>query len=231
MEKSYEKLLEAFTITKKYLKQQIDLGFDKIYLSKKPEPEGNFSNLVEENLQKLYLRIKNCKKCLLHKTRINLVFGQGSGKSKVLFVGEAPGREEDLKGEPFVGQAGKLLDKILKAIDLKREDVYIGNVLKCRPPKNRDPQPDEIKECEPYLLQQIEIIKPEIICALGRIAAQALLKTKAPLSQLRGEFHDYHGIKLIATYHPAALLRYPQYKKGCWEDMKMLKREYDKIMQ
>jgi len=103
--------------------------------------------------------------------------------------------------------------------------------LKCRPPGNRDPQPVEIKECEPHLLQQIEILKPEIICALGRIAAQALLKTKAPLNQLRGKFHDYHGIKLIVTYHPAALLRYPQYKKGCWEDMKMLKREHDRIMQ
>lgn len=227
----YEKLLEAFAITKKYLKQQIDLGFDQIYLSKTSEPKTNSSDSVEEELLKLYKKIKNCTMCPLHKTRTNFVFGQGSGSSKVLFVGEAPGREEDLRGEPFVGHAGKLLDKILKAIDFKREGVYIANVLKCRPPGNRDPQPIEIKECEPHLLQQIEILKPEIICALGRIAAQALLKTKAPLNQLRGKFHDYHGIKLIVTYHPAALLRYPQYKKGCWEDMKMLKREHDRIMQ
>ncbi|KPL02650.1 MAG: hypothetical protein AMJ90_05270 [candidate division Zixibacteria bacterium SM23_73_2] len=231
MDKSYERLLEAYAVTKKYLKQQIDLGFDRLYLSKdkEKEEEENFSDSVEGDLQKFYQRIKDCKKCPLHVTRTNFVFGEGSGKSRILFVGEAPGREEDIQGKPFVGQAGKLLDKILKAIDFSREEVYIANVLKCRPPGNRDPQPDEIKACEPYLLKQIEILKPEIICALGRISAQALMKTKSPLGQLRGRFHDYHGIKLIVTYHPAALLRYPQYKKGCWEDVQMLRREYDKV--
>ena len=128
-----------------------------------------------------------------------------------------------------MGRAGQLLDKILQAINFKREEVYIGNVLKCRPPENRDPIPEEVEKCEPYLLQQIQIIKPEIICALGRISAQVLLKTKLSLAQLRGRFHDYHGIKFLATYHPAALLRYPHYKHQTWEDVKLLRKEYDKL--
>jgi len=231
MEKSYEKLLEAYAVTRRYLKQQVDLGFDSIYLSKEKETKDSFSDSVFKDLQRFHQEIKDCTKCPLYVTRTNFVFGEGSGKSRVMFVGEAPGREEDMQGKPFVGQAGKLLDKILKAIDFNREDVFIANVLKCRPPGNRDPQPTEIKECETYLLQQIEILKPEIICALGRISAQALLKTKSPLGQLRGRFHDYHGIKLMVTYHPAALLRYPQYKRGCWEDVQMLKSEHIKIFQ
>jgi uracil-DNA glycosylase family 4 len=225
MDMEYEKMLEAYALTRRFLKQQMDLGFDRLYLSEKVEssPES-----PSQELGDLYESIRNCQECHLHKYRNNLVFGMGSPRARVMFVGEAPGREEDLQGKPFVGRAGQLLDKILAAIDFKREEVYIGNVLKCRPPENRDPLPEEVEKCEPYLLKQIEIIKPRIICALGRISAQVLLKTKLPLGQLRGRFHNYHGIKLLVTYHPAALLRYPQYKRQTWEDVQLLRNEYDK---
>jgi uracil-DNA glycosylase family 4 len=222
----YEKMLEAYALTKRLIKQQIDLGFDQLFLSETPRKT---SESHPQDLESFYQRIKNCKECHLHKYRTNLVFGMGNPQAKIMFVGEAPGREEDLQGKPFVGRAGQLLDKILQAIDFKREEVYIGNVLKCRPPENRDPLPEEVEKCEPYLLKQIEIIKPKIICALGRISAQVLLKTKLPLNQLRGKFHDYHGIRFLVTYHPAALLRYPQYKRQTWEDVQLLRKEYDKL--
>jgi len=221
----YEKMLEAYVLTRRFMKQQIDLGSDQLYLSEdlksSPKPPSN-------ELENFHRKMEDCQECHLHKYRTNLVFGMGNPQAEVMFVGEAPGREEDLQGKPFVGRAGQLLDKILQAIDFKREEVYIGNVLKCRPPENRDPLPDEVEKCEPYLLKQIEIIKPRIICALGRISAQVLLKTKLPLNQLRGKFHDYHGIKFLVTYHPAALLRYPQYKRQTWEDVKLLRKEYDR---
>ena len=229
MDTEYEKMLEAYALTKRFIKQQIDLGFDQVFLSEKPET-SSVSISSSEELEDFRQSIKNCQKCHLHKYRTNLVFGMGSAQANLMFVGEAPGREEDLQGKPFVGRAGQLLDKILKAIDFQREEVYIGNVLKCRPPENRDPLPDEVDKCEPYLLKQIEIIKPRIICALGRISAQVLLKTKLPLNQLRGKFHDYHGIKLLVTYHPAALLRYPQYKRQTWEDVQLLRKEHDKLL-
>ena len=226
----YEKMLEAFALAKNFLKQQVDLGFDEIY-TQKASKKSNSKKLhtPAKTLTDFYQEIKDCKKCHLHKTRTNLVFGAGNQNAKVMFIGEAPGREEDLQGEPFVGKAGQLLDKILAAINFKRDEVYIANILKCRPPENRDPLPDEIQTCEPHLLEQIRIIQPEIICALGRIAAQALLKTKLPLGQLRGKIHDYHGTKFLVTYHPAALLRYTQYKRPTWEDVKLLRREYDDL--
>jgi uracil-DNA glycosylase family 4 len=174
--------------------------------------------------------IRNCQKCPLGATRTNLVYGTGDPHAGVMFIGEAPGREEDLKGEPFVGRAGKLLDKILAAIGFKREEVYIGNILKCRPPDNRDPQPDEMKTCMPHLLEQIHQIKPKIICALGRVSAQALLQTSTPLGKLRGKWHDFNGIPFFVTYHPAALLRFPGYKKDCWEDVILLRSKYDELM-
>jgi DNA polymerase len=257
MAKSLEELWEAFALTKRYLKQQIEVGWDEIYLAsegstftgeeKNKSAEGGSISLVgqtggvkkissvEKQLHKFYLEIKDCTKCHLSKSRTNFVFGVGNGESKVIFIGEAPGREEDLKGEPFVGAAGKLLDKILEAIKFKREEIYIANILKCRPPENRDPDPEEIEICQPYLLKQIQIIKPGIICALGRISAQALLKSKLPLNQLRGRFHDFcvdglpHPIRFLVTYHPAALLRYPQYKKQTWEDVQLLRKEYDRL--
>lgn len=178
-----------------------------------------------------YKAICECQKCPLGATRTKFVYGVGNPRADVLFIGEAPGRDEDLKGEPFVGRAGQLLDRILAAIDFTREEhVYIANILKCRPPNNRDPQPDEMKTCLPYLREQIRLIKPKIICALGRIAAQALLDTSTPLGKLRQRWHQFEGIPFIVTYHPAALLRFQAYKKDCWEDIKMLKAKYDELV-
>jgi DNA polymerase len=180
-----------------------------------------------ELLDKFHHQIKDCVKCRLHEGRTKFVFGVGDPDAEVMFVGEGPGREEDLKGEPFVGRAGKQLDDILKAIKFDRTQVYIGNIVKCRPPGNRDPQPDEMTNCLPYLLNQIEIIDPTFICCLGRIAAQALLRTSQPLGKLRGKWHDFMGRRLIVTYHPAALLRFPQYKRGTWEDVQELRRAFE----
>jgi DNA polymerase len=146
-----------------------------------------------------------------------------------MFVGEAPGADEDRIGEPFVGRAGQLLDKILAAIGFTRDDVYIANILKCRPPGNRDPQPDEMQECFPYLREQVRLIRPKLMCALGRIAGQALLNTSTPLGKLRGRWHEYESVPLLVTYHPAALLRFEQYKRPTWEDMKMLKARHDAL--
>jgi uracil-DNA glycosylase family 4 len=219
----YERMLQAFALTKNFLKQQVELGFDEVYTQmKKKEPPS-------KSLDDFYHRIKNCTKCPLGQTRNNFVFGAGNPQADLMLIGEAPGREEDLQGEPFVGAAGKLLNKMLAAINFKREDVFIANILKCRPPENRDPRPDEIETCKPYLLQQIDLIQPKLILALGRISAQVLLETKSSLGQLRGRFHDWNGIKFFVTYHPAALLRYQQYKRPAWEDLQLLRKEYDRI--
>jgi len=163
--------------------------------------------------------VKSCIKCPLHATRTQTVFGVGNRQAKWMFIGEAPGGEEDRQGEPFVGRAGQLLNAILFAIGLTREEVYIANVLKCRPPGNRDPRPEEVIQCEPYLLRQINLIKPRLIVALGRHAAHSLLKTEVPLGKLRGQRLSYHGTPLIVTYHPAYLLRNPVDKRKVWEDL------------
>ena len=164
----------------------------------------------------------DCRRCLLHQTRHRLVFGEGSPQAELVFVGEAPGADEDAQGRPFVGQAGQLLTKIIGAMGLKREEVYICNILKCRPPGNRNPQPDEITACEPFLIRQLRAIRPKVICALGTFAAHTLLKSEAPISVLRGRFHSYQGIPLMPTYHPAFLLRNPGAKKQVWEDVQMV---------
>jgi len=164
----------------------------------------------------------DCTRCPLHCTRLNLVFGEGSPKARLVFVGEAPGEEEDKQGRPFVGRAGQLLTKIINAMGLAREEVYICNILKCRPPGNRNPKDDEIATCEPFLVKQLEAIDPEIICALGTFAARTLLRTEAPISAIRGKFHDYHGRRLMPTYHPAYLLRNPDAKKLVWEDVQKI---------
>ena len=164
----------------------------------------------------------DCRRCLLHRTRHHLVFGEGSPQAELVFVGEAPGADEDAQGRPFVGQAGQLLTKIISAMGLRREEVYICNILKCRPPGNRNPQPDEIAACEPFLIRQLRVIQPKVICALGTFAAHTLLKSEAPISVLRGQFHSYHGISLMPTYHPAYLLRNPGAKKQVWEDVQMI---------
>ncbi len=163
-----------------------------------------------------------CTRCPLHRTRKTIVFGEGSAKARLVFVGEAPGEEEDNQGRPFVGRAGQLLTKIIVAMGLKREDVYICNILKCRPPGNRNPKEDEIAACEPFLVRQLEAIKPEIICALGTFSAKTLLRADIPISAMRGRFHDYHGRRLMPTYHPAYLLRNPDAKKLVWEDVQKI---------
>ncbi len=179
-------------------------------------------------LETVWEELRGCQRCKLHTDRTHIVFGAGNPRADLVFVGEGPGYHEDQQGKPFVGKAGELLTRIIEAIDLRREDVYITNIVKCRPPHNRDPQADEIAMCETFLRKQIEIIQPKVICALGRCAAQTLLNTTTPISKLRGRFHNYHGITLMPTYHPAYLLRYPQDKRLVWEDMKMVKKAYEK---
>ncbi|MDD2320743.1 MAG: uracil-DNA glycosylase [Geobacteraceae bacterium] len=173
-----------------------------------------------DSLENIRRELGDCRRCSLGEKRTNLVFGVGNANADIAFVGEAPGRDEDLRGEPFVGEAGQLLTKIVLAMGLAREDVYICNVLKCRPPNNRNPQPDEIESCEPFLLRQLQAISPKVIVALGTFAAQTLLRTREPISRLRGRFHDYHGIPLMPTFHPAYLLRNPAMKREVWDDMK-----------
>ena len=182
---------------------------------------------TRNDLDSLNGTVCGCQRCPLGETRTKFVFGAGNASAGLMFVGEAPGADEDREGIPFIGRAGQLLTSMIKAIRLEREDVYIGNILKCRPPGNRDPRPDEIAACEPILIRQIEIIKPRVICALGRIAASTLLRSKSSLGAMRGVVHDYHGVKLIATYHPAALLRNPHWKRPAWDDLKFLRREFD----
>ena len=180
----------------------------------------------KEQLTNICQEMANCRLCQLAKTRHNLVFGDGNSHAQIVFVGEAPGADEDEQGLPFVGRAGQLLtDIIVKGMKLDRKDVYICNILKCRPPGNRNPLPDEISKCEPFLKKQLQIISPKIICALGTFAAQTLLKTDIPISALRGRFHSYEGIKLMPTYHPAYLLRNPSAKKPVWEDVQMIMKE------
>ena len=148
------------------------------------------------------------------------MFGVGNPRADLMFIGEAPGRDEDIQGEPFVGRAGQLLTKMIESIDLRREDVYIANVIKCRPPENRNPEPDEVASCEPFLFKQIDAIKPKVIVALGTFAVRTLLESDAPISRLRGRVYDYRGAKLVPTFHPAFLLRSPERKRDTWEDMK-----------
>jgi DNA polymerase len=183
-------------------------------------------SLVASNLEELRAAIGDCRRCKLCSGRTHLVFGVGNPRAKLMFVGEGPGRDEDLQGEPFVGRAGQLLtDIITKGIGLRREDVYIANVVKCRPPDNRNPEPDEVAACEPFLKKQIELIGPEIIVGLGKFAVQTLLQSKMPITKLRGNWHTYHGIKLMPTFHPAYLLRNPADKKLVWEDIKKVIKE------
>jgi DNA polymerase len=172
-------------------------------------------------------KVRKCTRCSLYATATNAVPGEGDPKADLVCVGEAPGAKEDETGRPFVGQAGQLLTKILAAIDLTREQVFICNVLKHRPPGNRNPLPEEVEACSPYLIRQLELIKPKVIVAFGTFAAQTLLQTKTPLGQLRGLVHRYHGIPLIVTYHPAALLRNPAWKRPTWQDVKLARRILD----
>jgi DNA polymerase len=175
-------------------------------------------------LEDVKQELGDCQRCALGRLRTNLVFGEGNPKSGLVFVGEAPGGDEDMQGIPFVGRAGQLLSRIIEAMGLKRKDVYICNILKCRPPGNRNPKPEEINACEPFLIKQLKVIKPQVICALGTFASHTLLKTDVPITVLRGKFHAYHGIQLMPTYHPAYLLRNPGAKKQVWEDVQKIMR-------
>ena len=179
-----------------------------------------------ETLESIRADLGDCHRCKLAQGRYRIVFGDGNPKSKLMFIGEGPGVEEDRKGQPFIGAAGQLLTRIIEAIKLIRNQVYICNIIKCRPPGNRNPEPDEIETCFPFLARQIATIQPDFIVALGAFAAQTLLGTTTPISRLRGRFHEYKGIRVIPTYHPAYLLRNPDKKRDVWEDMKMLMKEY-----
>ena len=207
----------------RYLDQKRILYGNKIFLDTQTVIES-VQNV--ESLESFKNSICECLKCELGFTRTNFVFGVGNPNADIVFVGEAPGEKEDLIGEPFVGRAGKLLDKILAAINLSREDIYICNVIKCRPPQNRDPLPKEVDLCEPYLKTQLSLINPKLIVALGRIAACTILRTKEPLKNLRNKIFKYEGIDLVVTYHPAALLRNPNFKKPAWEDFQMIRDKY-----
>jgi len=186
---------------------------------------GNKEISLPETLESIRTDLGDCCRCKLCDGRRNIVFGEGNHNAKLVFVGEGPGYEEDKRGRPFVGAAGQLLTKIIQAIKLTREQVYICNIIKCRPPGNRNPLPDEILACSPFLQRQIAVLKPDFICALGTFAAQTLLETKKPISKLRSNFHKYKGIMVLPTYHPAYLLRNPDKKRDVWEDMKMLINE------
>jgi uracil-DNA glycosylase len=178
------------------------------------------------SLEKLRAEIGDCRRCKLCAGRKNIVFGVGNPNARLMFVGEGPGRDEDLQGEPFVGRAGQLLNDIItKGMGLKRADVYIANVVKCRPPDNRNPEPEEVAACEPFLKKQIDLVRPEVIVGLGKFAVQTLLQSKIPITKLRGTWHRYHGIKLMPTFHPAYLLRNPADKKLVWEDIKKVIKE------
>lgn len=207
---------------RRYLAQQGELYGPELYL-------GVDSKILRDlgyaSLDAMEEAICTCTKCPLGYSRNQFVFGVGNPSARLVLVGEAPGREEDMRGEPFVGPAGRLLDKILAAVDMSREEVYIANVVKCRPPENRAPRTEEVETCLPYLETQIGLIRPKLIVALGGVAAQTLLSSKESVASLRNRIHDYMGIDLMVTYHPAGLLRNPQLKRPCWEDMKRV-RDY-----
>lgn len=174
------------------------------------------------DLEALETKAANCRLCALAKTRTKVVFGVGNPHADLVFIGEAPGRDEDIQGEPFVGRAGQLLDRMLAGIGLDRQQVYIMNTIKCRPPNNRDPRPDEVESCKLWFDQQLQALEPKVICLLGRVAAQTMLETDAPLGSLRGRWHSYQGIPVWVTYHPAYLLRSPAQKRVSWQDLLML---------
>ncbi|MEK7823583.1 MAG: uracil-DNA glycosylase [Candidatus Eisenbacteria bacterium] len=199
------------------------------------EPRATLAAEATPVLEQVAQEARACTKCGLCDTRTQAVPGVGTARSGIVFVGEAPGADEDRLGEPFVGRAGQLLDRIIKAMDdarlipnlpLDRSTVYICNVLKCRPPENRNPLPHEVESCSPYLRRQLEAMKPKIICCLGKFAAELLVGAKGTIGGLRGKVYRYQGAKLIVTYHPAACLRNPAYKRPVWEDMQLLAREY-----
>ena len=240
-------------LLRRALASQVELGFSEVIISRNlrtiaksdlqtapqavavselfPDQKTELLGHPEfDSLASHYAAICNCLKCPLGSTRTKLVYGVGNPKAQIVFVGEGPGKNEDEIGEPFVGLAGKLLDKILAAINFDRTQVYILNMVKCRPPENRAPLPDEMDACHPYLMEQLRLIRPKLICALGKVAASGLLKANGSLGSMRGRWHDFKGIEVHVTFHPAALLRNPEWKKDTWEDMKKLRARYDELV-
>lgn len=215
-------LKDVIDSVKAYIELERASGITEFFVD---TPNIQYAIHNTKDIDSLKNEISNCKRCSLHKTRHNIVLGAGNPKAELMFIGEAPGEDEDLQGLPFVGRAGQLLTKIVEAMGFKRSDVYIANILKCRPPNNRPPLPNEIEECEDILKKQIDIIKPKIICTLGKFASQTLLRTETTISALRGNFKEYNGIKLMPTFHPAYLLRNPNDKKLVWADMKKIMKE------
>ncbi len=205
-----------------WLKLMMISGINQVFVA-----NGRMSDLAKDEMQQSILErleeeVKGCRKCILHKQRRSVVFGEGNKRARLMFIGEAPGRDEDIQGRPFVGMAGKLLTRIIEAMGLRREDVYITNVVKCRPPNNRVPEIDEIAECLIYLEKQIRAIRPEVICALGSVATRTLTGINDGVTSLRGKFYDYMGIPVMPTFHPAACLRKPEIKRLVWDDVKKI---------
>lgn len=205
---------------------QRESGLHDLPWKSRPRPAQD--STPQPSLTELAAVVACCTRCSLHQGRTQTVFGTGDPNARLMFIGEGPGRDEDLQGEPFVGAAGQLLTRIIAAIGLTREQVYIANIVKCRPPGNRTPRPEEIAACLPYLTTQIEQIRPKIICTLGNVAAQSLMETTEKISSLRGRFHRWRGILVMPTYHPAFLLRNPEKKRDVWEDMKQVQKELSK---
>jgi len=221
-DKLREELLQACAQVRGLLESMEQLGIRQVARmpSQDEAPPVAQEPAAAESLEAIEQELTDCGRCELCSGRSRVVFGVGNPRARLVFVGEAPGREEDRQGLPFVGEAGQLLDRILYAMGMRREEVYICNVIKCRPPGNRDPKPEEIEACEPFLQRQLAAIAPQLIITLGKFAAQTLLRDQTPISRLRGQWHSYQGIPLMPTYHPAFLLRNPAAKREVWEDMK-----------
>jgi uracil-DNA glycosylase family 4 len=209
---------------KSYLEYLKGMGLEGLTVSEQApgDPRSNPSSHggVSPTMKDIRNELGNCQRCKLHRTRRTIVFGEGNEKATLMFIGEGPGYDEDVQGRPFVGKAGQLLTRIIESMHLQREEVYIANIIKCRPPQNRNPEPDEIESCSPFVRKQIDAIRPRVICALGTFSAQTLLKTTARISALRGKVYTLDNITVIPTYHPAFLLRNPEKKKDVWEDVK-----------
>lgn len=215
-----ENVNEIICDLKSYLGYLKEMGISVLPSSENSSEKTTPSGIL--TLADVRKELGDCERCKLHRTRRTIVFGEGNEEAGLMLIGEAPGYDEDVQGRPFVGKAGQLLTKILQSINLPREEVYITNIVKCRPPQNRNPQPDEIQSCNPFLVKQITVVQPKIICALGSFSAQTLLKTDTKITALRGKVFDLEGIKVIPTYHPAFLLRNPERKREVWEDMKKI---------
>jgi DNA polymerase len=216
-----EVLREALVDLRTFLEYEAADGVEALPLD--PDllnPSPTRRGARKETLQEVRTDLGDCQRCRLCQGRRHIVFGVGNPRADLVIVGEAPGRDEDLQGEPFVGRAGQLLNRMLAAIGLSREEVYICNVIKCRPPENRDPLPDEVASCEPFLIRQLQSIRPRAILAMGRFAAQTLLRTEEKISKIRGQFQEYQGVPVMPTYHPAYLLRNPSQRRPVWEDLK-----------